>query len=113
VWYPTALLPSDKLRWSALDDTRALATLEDHGVTVSLEFRFGPSGEVTAIHTPARWGSFDGGYRQLPWEGHFHNYEERDGITVPMAADVGWYVDGALRTVWRGQITRVEVRASR
>lgn len=112
VWYPTALLPSHKLRWSGLDDTRALATLEDHGVRVSLEFRFAPSGEVTGIHTPARWGSFDGGYRQLPWEGHFSTYQRRDGVAVPMAADVGWYVDGEFRTVWRGQVTGIEVRTS-
>jgi hypothetical protein len=45
VWYPTALLPSAKLRWSAVDNRRALATLTEDGVTVSLEFRFADTGQ--------------------------------------------------------------------
>jgi hypothetical protein len=81
--YPTALIPSSKLQWRAIDENAALATLTDHGITVSLEFRFNAIGEVTGIYTPARWGTFDGGYKQVPWEGHFRKYEERGGIVVP------------------------------
>lgn len=110
VWYPTALLPSEKLRWTPIDDHRALATLTERGAAVSLEFRFADSGEVTAIFTPARWGTFDGGYRQLPWEGHFGRYERRDGIMVPMEGNVGWYLDGEWRTVWRGTVTGFDVQ---
>ncbi len=44
---------------------------------MSLEFRFGDAGEVTGIYTPACWGSFDGGDKQAPWEGHLRNYAER------------------------------------
>ena len=106
VWCPTALLPNPWLRWQPIDETRALATLTEGGVTVSLEFRFGPRNEVVAIHTPARWGSFDGGYKQLAWEGHFHDYAGRDGVRVPTEGEVGWYLDGEWRAVWRGRITR-------
>ena len=48
---------------------------------------------MTAIYTPARWSSFDGACRHVPWEEHFHGYEPHDGIIVPMAGDVGWSVD--------------------
>lgn len=106
VWCPSALLPGPKLRWQPIDETRALATLSEGGATVSLEFRFGPRNEVTAVHTPGRWGSFDGGYRQLAWEGRFHDYAEHDGVRVPTEAEAGWYLDGAWRAVWRGRITR-------
>jgi hypothetical protein len=68
VWYPTALLPSSQLQWTHIDPTKALATLTNDHVSVSLEFRFADSGEVTGIYTPARWGTFAGGYRQVPWE---------------------------------------------
>jgi hypothetical protein len=105
VWYPTALLPSSKLRWSAIDGSNALATLTDHGVSVSLEFRFAETGEVTGIYTPARWSAFEGGYRQLPWEGHFRNYQVRDGMLVPGEGDVGWYIDDEWQPVWRATIT--------
>lgn len=110
VWYPTALLPSPQLTWTAIDDTRAMATLTTHGVTVSLEFRFAKSGEVTGIYTPGRWGTFRGEYRQVPWEGHFKNFHERDGIVVPSEGDVGWYADDQWHAVWQGSITAFELR---
>jgi uncharacterized protein DUF6544 len=110
VWYPTALLPSPQLIWTAIDESRALATLTTHGVTVSLEFRFAKSGEVTGIYTPGRWGTFRGEYRQVPWEGHFKDFRERDGIVVPSEGDVGWYVDNQWRAVWQGSITAFELR---
>jgi hypothetical protein len=110
VWYPTALLPSATLRWTEIDATRSLATLMSHGVTVSLEFRFAETGEVTGVYTPARWGTFPGGYRQVPWEGHFRDYRNRDGIFVPTEGDVGWYVNKDWHAVWKGSITAFELQ---
>ena len=109
VLYPTALLPSSQLRWSELDAARAEATLTSHGVPVTLEFRFAASGEVTSIYTPGRWGTFPEGYRQVPWQGHFRDYRERDGIVVPSEGDVGWYVDNQWQAVWKGRITEYRV----
>ena len=111
VWYPTALLPRPALRWAAIDDTRALATLTAHGVTVSLEFRFAETGEVIGIYTPGRWGKFSDGYRQAGWEGHFRDYRERGGVVVPSEGDVGWYVEDELRVVWKGRVIAYDVRA--
>jgi hypothetical protein len=110
VWYPTALLPSTKLRWTPIDARKALATLTEHGVSVSLEFRFADTGEVTGIYTPARWGRFAGGYQQVAWEGHFRDYQERDGIFVPTEGEVGWWVDDEWQVVWKGTITAFEAQ---
>jgi hypothetical protein len=110
VWYPTALLPSRHLKWSDMNATSALATLTSHGVSVSLEFRFAQSGEVTGIYTPARWGAFSGEFRQVPWEGHFRDYREHNGILVPMEGDVGWYIDGEWCAVWKGSVVEYAVR---
>jgi hypothetical protein len=110
VWYPTALLPGSQLHWSGIDAARALATLTSHGVSVSLEFRFAPSGEVTGIYTPGRWGSFPGGFRQVPWEGHFRDYRDRDGFVVPTGGEVGWYIDDEWRAVWKGTLVDYAVR---
>ena len=104
VWYPTALLPSRVLHWSPIDQNRALATLAHAGQTVALEFRFTDAGEVSGIYTPARWEKTADGYRQAPWEGHFHNYIEREGMRVPSEGEVGWYVHDQWRKVWTGSI---------
>lgn len=104
VWYPSALRPSQHLRWTAIDDSRADAALTADGVSVSLEFRFGPDGEVTGIHTPARWGRFGARLRTAAWEGHFGELMEVDGLRVPRDGEVGWYVENTWRSVWKGRV---------
>jgi len=104
VWYPWALMPSDHLSWAPIDDTRALATLSVHGTSVSLEFRFARSGEVSGIFTPARWGRFGARYLQAAWEGEFRDYREFDGLLLPSEASVGWHRDGELKLVWVGHV---------
>lgn len=104
VWSPTALLPSEKLRWSPINDSTASATLTAHGVTVSLEFQFNAAGEVVGIFTPGRWGSFGGGYSQKPWEGRFNDYVTIQGMHIPKHGEVGWYDDGVWGRVWEGTL---------
>ena len=108
VWYPTALLPRPGLVWSAIDDRAALATLADRGTTVSLEFRFNEAGEVTGIYSPGRFGRFDGGYKQVPWEGHFRDYQIQAGMRVPFYGEVGWYEKGVLQLVWKGNVLEAQ-----
>jgi hypothetical protein len=90
-----------------------LATLCANGTTVSLEFRFDDREQVAAVHTPARWGRFGGGFRQVGWEGHFGGYARHQGVLVPAEGEVGWYPDGAAgpwRCVWRARVEPVEFR---
>lgn len=105
VWFPTALLPQSGVEWSPLDDDSAMATLTHRGVTVSLEFRFNKVGEVTGIYSTGRFGRFDGEYKQVPWQGHFRDYQVKAGLRVPQYGEVGWYDDGSLQLVWKGRIT--------
>lgn len=108
VWFPTALLPQSGVTWSPIDDYSALATLADGSTTVSLEFRFNDVGEVTGIYSDGRFGRFDGGYRRVPWEGHFRDYQTQGGMRVPLYGEVGWYDDGVMQLVWKGDITNVQ-----
>lgn len=103
-WYPTALLPTEALSWTALDDNRAQATLSDAGQGVSLEFRFNAAGEISGVYTPGRWEKLGRGYRQTPWEGRFHNYERKASMLVPTVAEVGWYHGGSWQKVWSGRV---------
>jgi len=108
VWSPTALLPSERLRWSAIDDNTACATLIAHGVTVSLEFRFNAAGEVVGIFTPGRWGSFGGSYVQKPWEGRFRAYDTVQGMRIPKHGEVGWYDGSVWGAVWEGTLLEAQ-----
>ena len=108
VWYPFALLPRNGLTWSPLDEYTALATLADGATEVALEFRFADSGEVEGVFSQGRWGTFGGHYEQRPWEGHFSNYQRVDGVLIPMRGEVGWYTEGKLDIVWKGEIQDVK-----
>jgi len=114
VWYPTALLPMSGVIWTAIDDNSALATLTDNNITVSLEFRFNNTGEVTSIFTPERfYRNSNGTYQAIPWEIHIGNYKVRDGMRVPFHAEVGWHIDGVLELVWSGDVINASYEFSK
>ena len=108
VWFPTNLLPQSGVLWSPLSDHSAIATITDKGITVSLEFRFNETGEVTGIYSPGRFSKFDGRYKEVPWEGHFSDYQQQAGMLIPMYGEVGWYIDGTLQLVWKGKLLDVD-----
>ena len=112
VWYPAALLPQFGVSWAAIDDRKALATLTDHGITVSLEFRFNEANEVVSVFTPARFGRFDGVYKQVAWEAHITDYQRHQGFLLPNHAEVGWYDKGKLQLVWQGTVGSVVIQTA-
>ena len=79
-WYPSVLVPSEKLCWKLIDSSRATATLTDHDITVELEFRFDSAGDVAAIYAASRPRKVAAGYEMAAWEGHFDDYGEREGL---------------------------------
>jgi hypothetical protein len=102
VWLPTVLLPSQGVEWSPLTETSARASLSAGGVTVTLDFRFGPDGFVQSVFTPARFRDVNGSNVPTPWEGCFTRYEERGGLRVPVEAEVAWLLPDRRMTYWRG-----------
>ena len=108
VWLPTALLPSEHLKWTAIDDRRALATLSDCDTKVSLEFSFNEHGEITGFFAPARVYEAKGEYKAFPWAGRLWNYQERNGMMIPLEGEVEWQMPQGNAPYYKGKI--VEVR---
>lgn len=109
VWFPTALLPESGVTWTGIDDSSALASLSVKELTVELEFKFNDNNEVEAVYTEGRYGQFDGGYQKRPWQGHFKDYHEINGMKVPSYGEVGWWIDGKLELVWKGEVSKTIV----
>lgn len=105
VWYPTALLPDAGVQWTPVSDRKALATLADHEISVSLEFRFNDANEVSGVYSPGRYRKTSHGYELTAWEGHFAKYEDRDKLRIPTEGEVGWYLSGEWRPVWQGKVS--------
>lgn len=107
VWFPTALLPGEGVKWSEIDNSRALVILTNSGTTVSLEFHFNDIGEITGVFTPGRYREVKGKYELTPWKGHFRNYEEREGMRIPVEGEVEWQLREGSFPYWKGRIVEV------
>jgi hypothetical protein len=103
-WYPTALLPSQGVQWSAVDDFSANATLKDGETTLTLLFRFA-NGLITSVRAEARGRTVGGAVIPTPWEGQWSNYELHDGICIPTEGEVAWLLPEGPKPYWRGRIT--------
>ena len=107
VWYPTKLLPSQGVTWQGIDDTRAVATLSDGEIQVSLSFQFDDSGMVSQIEAASRWRTEHSALIERPWEVRVWGYETRGGMRVPTRGEAAWLLPSGRLPYWRGQLSDV------
>ena len=111
-WYPTALLPSQGVRWEAVDDRSANATMVDGPITLTLLFRFDDAGLIESFRAEARGGMVGKIMVQAPWEGRFSNYQTRDGMSVPIAGEVAWMRPEGRKAYFKGVVTQLSYEFS-
>ena len=104
-WYPTALLPSQGVRWEALDDCSANAIIVDGLLTVTLLFRFNNAGLLDSVRAEARGAMVGKEMMMLPWEGNWSNYQKCDGMTVPFTSEAAWVRPEAHKSYFRGTVS--------
>jgi hypothetical protein len=107
-WYPTALLPSQGVRWEAIDDNSARGTLTDGKTTASIVFRFNAEGTIDTFRADARYGTFDGKLSAMPWVGRMSEYAMRDEMYIPLNGEVGWERPQGNWLYFKGRITEIE-----
>ncbi len=112
-WYPTALLPSQGVRWEEVDQVSARATLSAGARQVSLLFRFSADGLIDSIESRSRDRLVAGKSVPTPWRGRFWNYVKRDGMLVPQDGEVAWLLPAGPLPYWRGRITRIAYQFAR
>lgn len=106
-WVPTALLPSQGVRWEVVDERSALATLADGAVSVTLTFGFAADGSMDSVRAEARGRTVGGRVVPTPWEGRWSNMQPQGGMRVPMTGEVAWLTPEGRKAYWRGTITAV------
>ena len=107
VWFPTALLPSASVVWSARDDRSATVTLIDDDTRVSLLFEFDQNDDVVRI-SGDRFKETNGSYVMQPWVIACSEHGDRSGIRIPLFCEVAWVVDGGAEPYWRGRISNID-----
>jgi hypothetical protein len=112
-WYPTALLPRQGVQWRAAGDRQATATLQDGDASATLTFTFDAEGRIERVHADARGRRVGDELVPTPWTGRFWDYAERDGMQVPLQAEVAWVLPDGERPYWRGRIDTIDYEWAR
>jgi hypothetical protein len=104
-WYPTALLPSQGVRWNAVDDHSANATVVDGPLSLTLLFRFNDAALIGSFRAEARGSMVGDRMVMAPWEGTWSNYQARDGVQVPFVGEVAWIRPEGRKPYFVGTVT--------
>ncbi len=104
-WYPTALLPSQGVRWEAVDEVSANATLVDGPISLTLLFRFDAAGLVASVHAEARGSGVGKDMVMLPWDCSVSNYQRRQGMMVPTVGEAAWVRPEGRKPYFIGNLT--------
>ncbi len=84
-WFPTALLPSEYLRWEPKDEQHANVFLTDHNVSVNGGFSFNKQGQITKFKAK-RYGD----KKLEDWICQYSDYREVEGLHIPFYAEASW-----------------------
>jgi hypothetical protein len=104
VWFPTALLPGNRVSWTAVDDTTARATLTDRGVSVSADFHVSDTGRIVSI-SMTRYRDVNGHGVLTPFDVRIaSDYRCVAGMMVPSSAEVAWVLPEGRFDYWRGRL---------
>jgi hypothetical protein len=106
-WYPTALLPSQGVRWEAVDDRSAYATLTEGTTSITMLFTFDEQGLIETVRAESRGRMVDGNGVPMPWRCRFWSYQERGGMLVPIDGEVAWVPPEGEKPYFRGRITEI------
>ncbi len=104
--YPTAWL-SGSIRWQAIDENSAKATISQQGITASVVVHVDEQGHLTEV-TAQRYMAEQVGYRLEPWSGQFDEYQEVNGMLIPTRMEATWHLASGEFTWFRSELTEIE-----
>ena len=93
IWLPSSLLPQRGVKWEALDDESAQATIKIGEEMTTLTLFVEPDGRLREIRI-LRWGNQieDGSFGYVPFGGQMQEERDFGGYTIPSKVSVGWWI---------------------
>ena len=107
VWYPTALLPSQGVRWQAVDEAAADATIVDGPITLTLLFKFNEAGLIVSVRADSRGAGVGKHMVMLPWDCGLSDYRPQDGMLIPRAGGAAWVRSDGRKAYFLGQVKKL------
>ncbi|NOX67440.1 MAG: hypothetical protein GXO85_16970 [Chlorobi bacterium] len=106
VWFPTIFV-EDFIKWEALNNGVAKATITLDKISVSALFHFNERNEVARI-TAKRYMEKDGEFTLEDWEIRNLEYKIFDGILIPSRSDVIWNLNTGKFCWYKPEILEIE-----
>ena len=88
-WFPTNLLPGERLQWVPIDNHTAKLTFNCNGQSIFYIVTFNDTGEITQVETKR----FMDKEHLETWIGRFTDYKEINGIVVPATVEAIWRLE--------------------
>jgi hypothetical protein len=101
--FPTALLPSENLRWEPIDNNSAKVIFTDKNLTVEGVFYFNEEGQITQFKTKR--------YKDKTLEnftGYCDDYRSVDGIKVPFYLEATWNLESGDFSYAKFRVKKIE-----
>jgi len=106
-WYPTALLPSQGVRWQAAGSASANATLVDGPITLTLLFTFNEAGLIASVRAESRGAGVGKDMVMLPWDCALSDYQPQDGMLLPMRGEAAWMRPEGRKPYFVGHVNKL------
>ncbi len=89
IWFPTALLPSEYISWTAVDSSTAMLHMNYNGVSIFYKVTFNEKNEIIRFETKR----YMDGNRLEAWVGTPADYREIKGMVIPLKIEGAWNLD--------------------
>jgi hypothetical protein len=106
-WYPTALLPSQGVRWQAVDGASAHATIVDGPLSLTMLFKFDETGLIASVRAESRGGGVGKDMVMRPWDCGLSSYQPEQGMMIPMVGEAAWMQADGRRVYFRGTVKKL------
>ncbi|MCF8242553.1 MAG: hypothetical protein K9J16_14340 [Melioribacteraceae bacterium] len=110
VLFPTALLPSEKLTWSAVDSSTANLRFSNDGITVNAVCSFDSEGKIQKIETMDKFRTTKIGYTKTKHTIHLDDYKKFDGFLIPTKLVYEWNLPGENFQYGKFSITKIDYK---
>jgi hypothetical protein len=89
VWFPTNLLPSERLQWHAINDTSAKITFTYNHFSLFYIVTFNEKNQISKLETKRYYDD----NTLKTWIGECYKYKEINGVKVPTVLKASWHVN--------------------
>lgn len=76
-------------------------------MSVTLRFGFGDDGLIDTVQADARGRTVGNQVVPTPWQGRFWNYQQVEGMRVPLDGEVAWLLPAGAQPYWRGHVAEL------